>query len=108
MPVKGAKKICGAKKRGKDETCQNPAMPNGRCRLHGGKSLKGAMQPAFKTGRYSKSLPTRLAARYEELAADPELLNIRDEILVLRARLSDLLSKVDTGESEASWERVQL
>ena len=35
--------------------CQSPAMPNGRCRLHGGKSPgapKGNTN-AFKHGRYS-------------------------------------------------------
>jgi hypothetical protein len=29
---------CGAKRRGKDALCKAPAMVNGRCRLHGGKS----------------------------------------------------------------------
>ena len=32
-------RLCGAKKRGKDELCQQPAMKGkARCRLHGGKS----------------------------------------------------------------------
>ena len=35
---------CGAKTRSKGKCCQ-PAMPNGRCRLHGGKS------PGAPTGR---------------------------------------------------------
>ena len=30
------RRICGAKCRGKDKTCRQPAMPNGRCKLHGG------------------------------------------------------------------------
>jgi uncharacterized protein YjcR len=34
------RKICGAKLRGKDRTCQNWAMENGRCRIHGGKTGK--------------------------------------------------------------------
>ncbi len=29
---------CGAKLRCRDEYCKSPAMQNGRCRLHGGKS----------------------------------------------------------------------
>jgi hypothetical protein len=47
-------KLCGAKKRRKDETCRAPAMPNGRCRIHGGLSLGGIAHPNFKHGRRSK------------------------------------------------------
>ena len=52
---------CGAKNR-RGASCQCPAMPNGRCRLHGGLST-GAKTPAgierirramTKHGRYSK------------------------------------------------------
>jgi len=45
---------CGAKTR-KGTPCQSPAMPNGRCRMHGGKSTgapKGNKN-AWKHGRYS-------------------------------------------------------
>ena len=44
---------CGAKTR-QGSSCQAPAMRNGRCRMHGGKSTgapKGN-QNAFKHGRY--------------------------------------------------------
>jgi hypothetical protein len=45
---------CGAKTR-KGTPCQSPAMPNGRCRMHGGKSPgppKGNIN-AWKHGGYS-------------------------------------------------------
>ncbi len=45
---------CGAKTR-KGTPCQAPAMKNGRCRMHGGKSTgppKGS-QNAFKHGYYT-------------------------------------------------------
>ncbi|WP_368860893.1 HGGxSTG domain-containing protein [Desulforhabdus sp. TSK] len=48
-------KKCGAKTRS-GGNCKNPAMKNGRCRLHGGKSTgapKGNKN-AFKHGRYSR------------------------------------------------------
>ena len=48
-------KKCGAKTRS-GGSCRNPAMKNGRCRLHGGKSTgapKGNKN-AFKHGRYSR------------------------------------------------------
>jgi len=37
-------------------------MPNGRCRLHGGRSLRGIASPTFKTGRYSKEAALVAAA----------------------------------------------
>jgi hypothetical protein len=50
-------KLCGAKKRRKDETCRAPAMPNGRCRIHGGLSLGGIAHPNYKHGGRSKYFP---------------------------------------------------
>lgn len=50
-----AGKRCGAKTR-KGTPCTNWAMPNGRCRMHGGKSTgapKGNMN-ALKHGRYTR------------------------------------------------------
>lgn len=55
--------LCGAKsKRNHDKPCAQPAMPNGRCRFHGGKctgpkTLKGLIrsrQANWKHGFYSK------------------------------------------------------
>ena len=52
---------CGAKNR-RGASCQCPAMPNGRCRLHGGLStgpktaegIERIRQAVTKHGRYSK------------------------------------------------------
>jgi hypothetical protein len=44
---------CGAKnKRG--GVCKAKPMANGRCRMHGGKSLAWFAHPRYKHGRYSK------------------------------------------------------
>ncbi len=60
--IKNAKK-CGAKTR-KTKPCQSPAMKNGRCRMHGGKST-GAKTKAgierirkanFKNGLYTQEM----------------------------------------------------
>jgi uncharacterized protein YjcR len=51
---------CGARTRS-GNSCQAAAMPNGRCRMHGGKS-QGAPKGnknAFKHGRYSAQAITR-------------------------------------------------
>jgi len=62
MPIKNVK-LCGARARQNgDKPCRQPAMANGRCRLHGGKStgpktaegkLKAAMAN-YKYGYYTK------------------------------------------------------
>lgn len=48
---------CGAKIRS-GKPCQSPAMPNGRCRMHGGPSpgAPKGNQNAYKHGRYSASV----------------------------------------------------
>jgi hypothetical protein len=48
-------KSCGAKTRAGGK-CRAPAMPNGRCRMHGGCSLAGAASPRFKHGLYTKEM----------------------------------------------------
>jgi hypothetical protein len=61
---------CGAKTR-KGMPCRAPAMANGRCRLHGGRSigprtpegLERCRRANWKHGRYSKDSPARWANR---------------------------------------------
>ena len=82
-------------------------MPNGRCYLHGGKSLGGIVSPTYKEGKYSKVLPQRMREAYLTAADDPQLLEQREQIAVLDARLLDLLGRVDTGESGALWQALK-
>lgn len=44
---------CGARTRS-GGACQQPAMKNGRCRLHGGKSLRGKAHGRYKHGQWTK------------------------------------------------------
>lgn len=73
------------------------------CYHHGGRTPRGADLPQTKTGRWSKDLPTRLAAKYHEALKDAKLLELRDELAIIDARLSDLLAGMDTGEAGAIW-----
>jgi hypothetical protein len=77
-----------------------------KCRLHGGKSLRGIASPSFKHGRYTKDLPTRLAQRAAEGLADPRLLSLSPDIAVAQAYLAELFQRVDTGESGACWQEL--
>lgn len=48
-----------------------------------------------------------MAARYQEAQDDPELLAMRAEVALIDARLIDVLSRVDTGESGSLWAELQ-
>jgi len=57
---------CGAKRRKRPELCRQPAMRNGRCRIHGGKStgprteegIERIRRASTKHGRRSKAAIT--------------------------------------------------
>lgn len=64
MPINATVKLCGAKaRRNNHQPCRQPAMKNGRCRMHGGKSTgpkteegkKKAAAANFKHGRYTNA-----------------------------------------------------
>ena len=98
--------ICGAKTRA-GTPCKKAPMANGRCHLHGGKSLGGLASPTFKHGRYSRYLPANLTGRYEAARQDPDLLALRDEIALVDTRLGGLVEKLGSGESGSLWRRLR-
>ena len=90
------------------DPCNAQAIRGKRvCRVHGGLTPSGLASPHYTHGRYSKALPARLAARYDEATTDPALLELRADVALLDARLADVLSRVDTGESGALWTTLQ-
>lgn len=95
---------CTAKSKQSGEQCKRHAVPGMTvCAMHGGKTPGGIASPHFKTGRHSKYVPARMRERYEEALTDDALLALDAEIALLDARIADLLSRVDTGESGAAW-----
>src|SRR5687767_7465413 len=76
---------CGARRKHDGCPCQLPAMRNGRCRLHGGKSTgaktpegaERARQAALRHGFYTA------AAKSERRSARSALLGLRDVLKVL-------------------------
>lgn len=90
------------------DPCNAQAIRGKRvCRVHGGLTPSGLASPHYTHGRYSKALPARLAARYDEATTDPALLELRADVALLDARLADVLGRVDTGESGALWTTLQ-
>jgi len=59
--------------------------------------------PSFKHGKYSTVLPRRMSAAYEASQNDEALLALTHEIHLLDARIADVLSRVDSGESGNIW-----
>lgn len=82
-------------------------MPNGKCRMHGGLSLAGAAVPAFKHGRYSKYLPVGLIERYQAALGNLDLLSLQDDLALLDTRLTELLERTQTPDSDSFWLDIQ-
>jgi hypothetical protein len=97
-----SKTECGAKKRD-GSPCKQPAMENGRCRLHGGKTPRGIASPHFVTGKYSKYLPENLLTAYEDAQSDENLLSVRGDIHLLDALIRAKLVNLDTNDSSQHW-----
>ena len=71
---------CGAKTR-RGSSCCAPAMPNGRCRMHGGASPgapKGERNGMFKHGRYTNEA---IAERHELSAWIRAMRDMAEEIV---------------------------
>jgi len=98
---------CEATSKRSGERCRKHAM-RGRnvCMSHGGKTPRGAASPHFKTGRYSRSLPGRLVATYEEALSDPRLLSLREDIALTDAMLMETLSQLDEDTPTTKERRV--
>lgn len=87
---------CGAKKRNGDP-CPQPAMPNGRCRQHGGMSLNGVAHPNYQGKGRSRLLPSNLRGAYESSMSDPEALSMRRELALLDTRQEMLIGQLSEG-----------
>lgn len=76
--------------------------------MHGGKIPRGPALPQFKTGRYSKYLPTGVLDHYHEALADEDLLAAREGIALAETRIIDLLKMIDVGAGKALWEQARM
>lgn len=93
------RQICGRPKQGrsvfKGFPCEQNAELNGCCRLHGARTKSGPQHWNYKHGRYSKALKGQsLQKRYEAALADPNLLNLTNEIALRVARQQELLEQL--------------
>jgi len=97
---------CGALNKGTRTRCKNPAMQNGRCRMHGGATPRGLANASTTNGRYSQDMPTRMMDRYLISRQDPELLSLRDDVAVIETLIKEKLAAVRDGDTGPDWTAV--
>lgn len=103
-------KQCTAMSKRSGVQCKGIAVtdsPGQKCRMHGGASASiGAANKAFKSGRHSKYLPSRLDQLYREAKSNPELLEMSDHIALLEARLQEVLATSAAGDPVPKWSEL--
>lgn len=98
---------CNAKSKASGVQCRRNAV-NGstKCQVHGGVTPKGIASANFKTGKYSKYLPTGLIDAYNDVQTDENLLSVRGDVELLDVLIRSKLVNLDTGESAAHWDSL--
>lgn len=103
-PLKPGRRVCGARRRKTNDWCKGaPRSGSLRCRLHGGNTPRGMAAGGYKHGLYSAYLPAPIRTTFQAARSDPELLNLQDDVALYNARLTELFSRLGTGESGAAW-----
>lgn len=99
---------CTAMSKRSGERCKHAPMTGSTlCHMHGGKTPVGIAAPTWKHGRYSAHMPKRMLAAYEKARIDPELLNLSDDIGAIESRITDVLSRVETGDAGETWQSLE-
>ena len=83
--------LCGAKTRS-DHLCRSQAMPNGRCRMHGG-SNKGAPKANKHAAKPGSIYSQFLTDAENDMLAGIELGRVDDELRLTRIRLMRALAR---------------
>lgn len=93
-------KECGAKRRNREERCKAPAMENGKCRIHGGATLRGFASPHFISGKHSKylsHLPAGVQGAFESNVSQNENVSLKENMALADIHLQELLALLDDG-----------
>jgi hypothetical protein len=74
------------------------------CRLHGGATPRGIASTHWRTGAYSRDVPSRLLARFRRGLADPELIGCTRELALCDARIGEVLAALPPTPAESDRE----
>lgn len=91
-------KTCGARTRS-GTPCRKAAMPNGRCRLHGGKTPSGPDSPHYRHGRYANVFKGQLAEKFSAAQGEEKPLDLLPELQVQRTLLAQYIERVSNKAS---------
>lgn len=92
-------KLCNGH-RSNGEPCKGLAMPNGKCRKHGGKTPIGIASPHFKHGKRSKYTAIGLAERIRQAMGDPSLLDLRSAVATADVRINELIAMLEAAQTD--------
>lgn len=109
MSFKDAKQ-CTAHSKRSGKLCRNPAMPNGKCRMHGGKAPTGFAAANFKHGRnsvYLKHLSADKQRLLNELADRLEPPSVQEEINLTVIHVQQLLELLDDSTMFEQWSAIR-
>jgi hypothetical protein len=101
---------CKAKSKRSGQRCKNYVVRGWEvCRMHGAATPRGRDAPSYKHGRYSKVVPEHLGERYRASLNDEERHDLRDEIVLAEAKVSECLYRMDIypGDSDTLWIRLR-
>ena len=100
-------KKCDAKSKRTGDRCRGLAMPNGKCRVHGGKSLVGVASPLYKDGRFSIAFPAQIAAQIQVAKNDSQLTEMREELATIDFWIRQRIAQAYNGETMPAWTQIQ-
>jgi hypothetical protein len=109
MPFKDAKQ-CSANSKRSGELCRNPAMPNGKCRMHGGKAPTGFAAANFKHGRHSKylkHLSESKQLRFNDLDDQPTPPSVREETDLIVLQIQQMLETLSDTTVFENWSQIR-
>ena len=101
---------CGAKLRKSHPPsyCERSPMPNGRCHLHGGKSLKGPASATYQGKGFSKYFPSKkLGDIFARSFEDPELTRLRKDLAIVETRLVELIQSLSSEQNGSLWTQLR-
>lgn len=99
---------CVAHAKSTGRLCEKHPVPGRHvCRMHGGTQKRGVAHHAFKHGRFSKSIPERLAAVAQDELHSPYAGSNRREAALMGARADELLGQLSNGGSSKAWQAVK-
>lgn len=105
------RQICGSQLGGREDgvRCRQPPVRGAiRCRRHGGNAAIGPARSNYKDGRTSRYAGThRLQSRYDRALADDDYMNMRPELAMIDAMLSERWELLEKGGNDDLWEVVQ-